>query len=616
MKCKIKKSSRRWVAVDTETTGLSVWRGDRPYAVSWCWDDGTTGFVRWKVNPFTRKIVDTFGTYKVVKELLADPTTDKVFHNAKFDLQMLEEGCYFKVNGEINDTLLAMKCLKNDMPSYSLKYLGEKLLGVSKKDQEDLHKATQKARREGKKKNYKIADEIPPDYWLAPPELLEKYAVLDAERTAQLWHFVKEKLKKENLMHIYKKELRLLPVVMAMEKRGVVIDLNAVKKEITIHKKNAKAMYKKVCEIGGVKEINLASPKQVSDLFYKKLKIPVVERTAKGEPSVNYLALAKMDHPIAKSFEQHRASKHAVNSFFQKYMDDCVDEKGVKVLHPNFNQFGTTTARFSCSRPNLQQVADAHTSRSAVGIQARSVFVPRKGYNWYLFDYSQIEVWIFAMVSNEKFMLEALKSGRNLHTENTNKIWGKGTDIVAKERSKTGQSHSRAKAKMLMFGKIYGMGVNAAADLIRCSKSDAEQYLKDFDKAFPDIQKFMNKMTRQVELKGSLINAYGRKYWLDSRYAYRAVNYLVQGSAADLLKEKIIETHEYLIKNKIDGNLIMTIHDEVIFEIRKKYATRNVLKKLVNIMEDHHGVFPQVKKFNIEIKRATERWSERYPIKI
>lgn len=186
------KPVKRWVAVDTETTGLSPWTGDRPFVVSWCWNDGDTGYVRWKVDPFTRKVSVDPKDVKFLKTFLSNEFIPKVFHNAMFDLRMLE-AIGIKVKGRVEDTMFALRVLENDLMTYALKPVCERLFDISDDDQVALKEEVRKARRSGKRKGYKLADAVEADYWLVEdPKFVVNYATLDVIRTARLWKLLEK----------------------------------------------------------------------------------------------------------------------------------------------------------------------------------------------------------------------------------------------------------------------------------------------------------------------------------------------------------------------------------------------------------------------------------------
>ncbi len=368
---------------------------------------------------------------------------------------------------------------------------------------------------------------------------------------------------------------------------------------------------------------------------------------------------------------RYNASRNGLTNFFLKYRllstPDLLDPEGW-ALHPDFHQMGPVTGRFSCREPNLQNVANALTTRSPMPIQARTPFGPRPGYVWYGIDYSQLEVRIFADVAQEPTMLAAIASGRDMHTECTNKAWGgegnpaairaaihaleldgtgdhsqeeiqriwrengllhmrdlrklkqrdkdkiaeqwlaiHGYDIVKAEKS-LDKKTSRAKAKMILFAKIFGGGPNAIKDLLWCSYDEALQFLADYDTAFPHIVGYIDELSRQARKDKCIHNRYGRRLGVISDKAYRAVNYMVQGSAADLLKRSMRETHKFLKASGADAHIVLSIHDEIMFEIRRTHATRRLLGSLVEIMEDHGGAFAV--STPVEVKKITHTWNE------
>jgi len=337
----------------------------------------------------------------------------------------------------------------------------------------------------------------------------------------------------------------------------------------------------------------------------------------------------------------------------------------------DFNQVGPRTGRFSCRKPNMQNVANALTTRSPMPIQARTPFVPRPGYVWYAIDYSQLEVRIFADVSQEPSMLEALDSGEDLHDVCTNKAWGgkdnpaairaaihslefdgtgDGTKVkkfwdkegvalrdiptmeqsakvyladkwlaefdynIVKAEKSISKKTSRAKAKMILFAKLFGGGPNAIKDLLYCDYHEAAEFLRDYDGAFPEIVQYIRDLSEEASGAGYIMDCFGRRIAVDPDTAYRAVNYKVQGSAASLLKQSMRRTHAYLKKTKLDAHLLLTIHDEIVFEVRKTHAKRNVLQELCRIMEDHGGAFGVPTP--VEIDKVTESWNVKKKAKI
>lgn len=606
------------VAIDTECTGLNTYTGARPYIISWTWFDKaeTSEFIRAEVDPYTRKVNWSNEQLKYIRAVLENPAISIVMHNAKFDLRMLES-IGISVGGRIDDTFLMLRCMHNSLPSYGLKPICAKLLDYPEDDLKSLTYATTIARKHGKKVGWKVAEDIAPDYWMCQDRaLVERYAVGDTIRAKRLFEWLENAYTSDtdSQRELYEKELQLLKVVIAMEKRGASIDPRVLQEEIITHRKNAEKQYAEFLRIGGMKEINLKSPKQMATLFYDKLKLPCETFTEKGNRSVNLEALKKWNHPLVKVLCEYKASKHALANFFDIYereSERVSDDNWV--LHPDFRQFGTQTNRFACSKPNLQNVANNNLHKAIIPIQARRPFRPVPGYTWFAADYAQMEVWVFASLSNETLMIDALNHGRDLHTEVANLVWGHGKDVVSEEKERLGKSPTRILAKLLLFGLVYGIGPSSAMKLIGCTYEEAKKYLDDFRKAFPQMTKFMEEFSRKAEVNGFIHNAYGRRLYVDPDLSYMSVNYLVQGSCADMLKNKMIEVTALLNRLGVDGGIIMTIHDELIIEIANRFASKTLLLKIKDIMEDHNGKYSQFKKLKVEVSKivSSGNWSQK-----
>ena len=608
------KPTKTWVAVDTETTGLHVWTGDRPFVVSWCWNDGETGYVRWKVDPFTRKVAVDPKDVKFLKTFLCNEKYPKVFHNAPFDMNMLEAvGIVMK--GEIHDTMFALRVLENDLATYALKPVCERLFGITDDDQTALKKEVQKARRKGKKLGYALAEDLEADYWLVDdPSYVVEYATMDVIRTMKLWKLLKDMLDKSpEDKAIYEKEIALRSVVRQMEKRGVKVDIEKIDSEMKATQEEYDVNYKKLLDFTGEKELNLDSPLQMRDLFFNKLGIEPLKGkkfvTSTGAPKLDKKALEvllrtkKDEYPALQWFANCKAAARGV-TMYKLYRSLAVKEGEDWVIHPLFKQMGAATGRFSCTAPNLQNVTTGNLVNAEHSIHGRRPFVPRKGYAWYSFDYTQMEFYIFSNYSGDEHLISVIENHGDIHAVTANKIWGHGRDIVAEEKAKYGRSDTRTRGKMILFGILYGMGARTFADNIGESEAQAKQYLDDYFRSFPGIAEFMNRSQVNGVANGYVRNLYGRKYNVDSSSAYKTTNYLVQGSGADMVKEKLMETQKYIDESGVDAHIILTVHDEIIFEIKAVQATKKFLRGIKSIMENHHGRLPRIKQMCVECKKV------------
>lgn len=617
------------VACDTETTGLNPWKGDRPFAFSFCDSKGDTAFARFKVNPFNREVEYTSREFVDMKKFYENIFITKVFHNAKFDVRMLEQ-IGIKVCGKVHDTMIAMHCLRTAEPSLGLKPLAERYLGIPTDDEDDLQKSTLKARREAKKKGWMIANDethgknnAHADYWLADPALLRTYAVRDVERTMPLWLLLEEQLKEEGLWEVYLEEMKLFHVVYRMESRGVRVDPKVLDSEIKRNQEiltGAGARIQRLCP-----GINVNSPKQMVEYLFVKKKYPIARYTCKcvpGQtcseknhglnPATGTEVLMGIEDPLCKLVVEFKTAEKAINGFFGRFKKLMVKEKDGYILHPDFHQVGPVTGRFSCREPNLQNVADPYGTRAPIPIPARMAFVPREGYEWWHFDYKQMELWLFSSpkIADEKKMLSVLLSGEDLPSSVAIEMGWK--DQLENDK-KIGRGVTRIRVKLMLYGIVYGIGANGLAFLNKIPYQEAKDDLRRFKQKYPNIDRYMEDTVRKAALHGYIQGPLGRRFQTSSNAAYKAANYIVQGSAAQVVKKAMIDSDAYLRKNKIDGHLIMTIHDELAFEIRKDQANMKNIVGLKNVMESYGKLFG-IPKLPTDAERVRKNWMEKEEI--
>jgi len=315
------------------------------------------------------------------------------------------------------------------------------------------------------------------------------------------------------------------------------------------------------------------------------------------------------------------------------------------VLHPGYRQWGTLTGRYSCTEPNMQQVSDPNSTNSLAAefvVDIRQVFIPRPGYVWYCPDYSQLEVIIFADISGEPSMIQAINDGEDIHSATNEKIWGgegnpraieaameildtkdrgRAKAYMEKHGWRIGDAESaagmkifRKRAKGVTFTKIFGGGPLALMRWIGVAKEEAKAILNAYDDSFPTMVERMNEIERQGRREGFVTNPFGRRLGVDPWNAYRAVNHMVQSAAADLMKRGMRQCHAYLQDLGIDARILMTIHDELIFEIRKGDNSRTVLRGICEKMADHGGVFSVPTP--VDMDRVTKRWSKKAKVEL
>ena len=621
------------VAVDTETTGLVPWGNPkklgyfppRPYAVTWCGEDEQTHFERFPINPKTREVLyhlNHKGCVRVQK-LVGNPHNHLVMHNAPFDLRHLA-AAGFVVNAEYSDTRVMMKVATGGLePSYKLKALGVKYFGVPKDDEEALHKSTVAARRRGKSRGWIVATKelgfgqkpVPADYWMADPDLLEYYARMDSHRTILLYLLAQQLLEEgHGLVAIHDRERALHPVFQTAEKTGVrVILSNCVALEK--YYKGALDKYNGIKTALGHDDLNIRSPKQLRDIFIEQKGYDVVGYTDAGYASMNNDALqyyaASHKDPLASAIIEWKIADKGLNGFVLPYQRFATPSEGVHLLHPDYDAMGAVTGRISCRDPNLMQVADAKKNKNTeVKNRARECLGPRKGHLWYLPDYSQIEVWLFAFLSQDPIMMKALLDGHNFHRFNAQTIWGKRQDYAA------AADGYYKRGKIVMFTKLYGGGVAKVAEQMGCSMAEAKRFIDDFDSRLPNVSKFIERMYNMAQRQGWITNPFGRIYYFHQGQEYKAVNYLIQGTAADIMKGAMVAVYWMLEDKYPEVKLLLTIHDELVIEVPDHLHSLKLMRDIVFEMQREHSICSIPVRFPVDMEISRTTWNEKRKVRL
>lgn len=607
-----------YIAVDTETTGLNHHHGDKPFAISMAWrdkdDEIKTGYIQCSVDPFTRepqwRDSRSLPHLIIVEAILKDTKTAKIFHNAKFDINMLAS-IGLKVAGPIHDTQLMARCVNTLEDSFKLKKLCQKYLGIEDDDQKDLQSITVKARNVAKKLGYKPwpfdAKVVATDYWLAKQiwpdnDSCQKYAIRDAERTLQLYEFLDQAVDHFDVRHSYNTEIELLEILRIAENRGVRLDYEENLREI-------ESISREIDNIAQSFPINIDSPKQLGPYLYDELKFPRPPKKDKAktdQPTTDneYLEqFAEEGNEIDKILTR-RGMKNGLN-FHKEYNLLAIKAADCWEIHANFNQASTRTFRLSCSNPNLQNVPNPETSGGYYVIDVRKVIGPRPGYYWYCIDYSGLELRLFADLAQEDFMLHAFEHGIDIHDEVRKNI---------PQLAELPQKIGRKFAKNVSFCKIFGGGGRALIKYIKPKGSDLEklnyckEIIKQYDREYPKIVGYINKISNIGKRDGFIRNAYGRRISVESEFAYKACNYNIQSSAADLIKAAMIKINKLLLKEKLDAHIVLQVHDELVIEIKKEHAYKDVLLQIRELMSNSDGHFNI--KTPVEVKRTWTNWSK------
>jgi len=454
------------------------------------------------------------------------------------------------------------------------------------------------------------------DFSLAPIEVLGPYCEKDVLYTAKLFNDRLEVIKKSKQLDVFKSQMELTKVLYVMEGHGIKIDNNYVHETMLKLEKRKDEIKKRVLDLAG-KEFNLNSTQQLGEVLNERgIKSP--EKTAKGQQSWNEAALVQINDPIAGYVRQYRALEKLRSTYLEPF--------SVKnELHTTFCNWGTLTGRLSSRNPNLQNIPRNHfnlmdkklteedkkelksrinatlaakgqTSRveglsdevlntwTFVGdesfdksqegqIAIRNLFVPRDDYKLVSFDYSQMEVRVFlSYLQNEEVNQMLTKSNVDFHGEAAKLAFNVTEDDETFKMF-------RQTAKSITFGTIYGIGNQKLGIQLGVPAQEAAAYKKRYFDGIKGSREFFNAVVRKVELLGQIKNKYGRVYQIPKNLGYKGINYLVQGTSADILNERMIQVHKLLENFK--SNLLLQVHDEIICEIHK-----DEMETLPNLIRD------------------------------
>lgn len=600
-----------FVAVDVETDGFDWWDSNRPFLVGIASSDGSMATIE----------TDDEDGMREAKVILANPGLAKVGHNLKFDLHMLRAGG-IEVKGPVVDTMLLTQLVDRGQNSYALKRLAANVLGEDTDEEDRLKKWMSKENRRRKKvaKKYQVPF-VETTYKDVPMKLTKQYLRKDLEYTVKLM-CVMGKRAADTCPDVTRKEMQLLRVVMDMERIGVPIDPEHFERQSLTAKVKAKKIEKKAYKLAG-EEFNIGSGQQLSKILFGKLGFECVKwnnptkRNPEGTPCLDADTLPMYDHPVVKAVLKYRKLAKLRSTYYHP-----LGERGsTGRIHPSFRQLGARTGRFSCAAPNLQNIPRKDKT-------VRAGFVCEPGSYMLLLDYSQIEMRIFAHYAESKTLIADLLAGTDLHTRTAIQLFG----AEAK-----GNEYLRFVGKTINFGVIYGMGRRALraqlrkrllqelefADtkpsdtvmaLTRITETEAGRLLQQYYRSYPDVRKFMDKVQRDVVRQGELVDVFGRRYAIDARKAYKGVNFLVQGTAAGVLKaamlrvHKLIQKSEKLVYNNERAQMVNCVHDELQIQIPTPVQPDTAVSLLKATMEDTETFSVPI---TVDISISTTNWAEK-----
>ena len=409
-------------------------------------------------------------------------------------------------------------------------------------------------------------------------DVASDYAAEDADITLQMYNTIGEHLKKQKTLQKVLKdiELPLIPVLSDMEQKGTVIDSNILNLQSKNLGQRINGLEEQAFSMAG-KEFNLSSPKQLQEILFDEMNIPVIEKTPGGQPSTAESVLQE----LAKQYElpqvilEHRTLSKLKSTYTDR-LPEQISEKTGRV-HSTFHQAVTTTGRLSSSDPNLQNIP----IKTEEGRMIREAFVAPKGFDLISIDYSQIELRIMAHLSKDEGLITAFENGEDIHSATAKEVFGSADD------------QDRRSAKAINFGLIYGMSAFGLGKALGVTRPEAADYIASYFGKYPGVKIYMDEMKAKAKDQGYVETAFGRRLYLPGIHSGRtrmaaeraAINAPMQGTAADIMKLAMINMHDYIKGTGKDIHLILQVHDEVIVECPEK-DTKTTLNALEQIMTD------------------------------
>lgn len=496
--------------------------------------------------------LDRKAVLAALKPLLEDPTKTKIGQNLKYDISVLANYA-ISVTGPFADTMLASYVLnstatRHDMDSLALKYLGEKTISF-----EEIA---------GKGAKQLTFNQI-------ALEQAAPYACEDVDITLRLQQALRPQVENEGrlaevLDHI---ELPLIKVLSRIERNGVAVDAERLHEQSKQLEQRIHELEREAFELAG-REFNLGSPKQLGQILFDEQKIPVIKKTPKGAPSTaeGVLEELALDYPLPKVIMQHRGLAKLKSTYTDKL--PRLLNKATGRVHTSYHQAITATGRLSSSDPNLQNIP----IRTEEGRKIRQAFVARPGYCIVAADYSQIELRIMAHLSEDKGLLEAFAEGRDIHTATAAEVFGTSLEKVSGDQ--------RRSAKAINFGLIYGMSAWGLSRQLRIERNQAQTYIDRYFDRYPGVARYMERIRTQAAEDGFVETVLGRRLYLPEIQSQNrnrrqgaertAINAPMQGTAADIIKQAMIDVDAWLAEGEFDALMVMQVHDELVFEVAEK----------------------------------------------
>ena len=535
-------------AVDTETTSLEPMHASL-VGISLCVEPGSAAYIPLAHNyPGAPDQLARERVLEILRPWLENPAKPKLGQHMKYDSHVFANHGV-ALQGIVHDTLLESYVLEShrnhDMDSLALRWLDKKTISY----QEVC----------GKGASQIGFDEV-------SIERATEYAAEDADITLRLHQAMWPRIEaNEKLRFIYERiELPTARVLQRVERNGVLIDVDLLAAQSAELGTRLLALEQQAHALAG-QPFNLNSPKQLGEILFDKLGLPVVKKTPGGTPSTDEEVLQKLaeDYPLPKLLLDYRSLSKLKSTYTDK-LPRMVNPQTGRV-HTNYGQAIAVTGRLSSNEPNLQNIP----VRTVEGRRIREAFIAAPGHQIISADYSQIELRIMAHLSGDPGMLRAFASGEDIHRATAAEIFGVTVDQV--------DSEQRRAAKVINFGLMYGMSAFGLAGNLGVERSAAQMYMDKYFTRFAGVKQFMDDIRQQAKSQGYIETVFGRRLWLPEinspngprrQGAERAaINAPMQGTAADLIKMAMVAVQDWLDTDKLGARMVMQVHDELVLEV-------------------------------------------------
>ena len=536
-------------ALDTETTSL-VARHAKLVGVSLSCMAGQACYI--PVGHVEGKQLDMTPVLFALSGLFADRDLTMVGHHLKYDLTILETVGLLP-QCRLADTMLMSYVLDAAAGRHDMDSLAKRLLGEETTSYEDVC---------GKGAKQIRFDEV-------ALESASHYASEDADITLRLYNQFVERLNQvPSLQSIYQElELPVMQILREMENHGALLDVDILNAQSVTLGMRLEQLESEAQALAG-RPFNLASPKQLQEILFDELQLPVLKKTPKGAPSTNEEVLQELalDYPLPKLLIEHRSLSKLKGTYTDRLPGDCDPADGR--VHTSFHQAVTSTGRLSSSDPNLQNIP----IRTEEGRRIRKAFIAPDGWSVMAADYSQIELRIMAHLSGDKSLVDAFARGDDIHRATSAEVFDLEPMFVTDEQ--------RRRAKAINFGLIYGMSAFGLARQLGIERAEAAAYIDRYFERYPGVRHYMDSTRAMAHEKGYVETVFGRRLTLPDIHARQvpvrqaaeraAINAPMQGTAADIIKRAMLRVHQALATSNLGCHLLLQVHDELVFEVRDR----------------------------------------------